>query len=91
MGPNTGFHLTAAPVALWAAGGSLAQPQVNPRRIIVTITDFVPQEHPELHSQMMQAEGEVHMGAGSYQDGNYSAEFMLKEYDRIHTLWVDYH
>jgi hypothetical protein len=28
--PNFGFHLTAAPVALWVAGGSLAQPQVNP-------------------------------------------------------------
>lgn len=29
--PNIGFHLTAAPGARWAAGGSLAQPQVNPR------------------------------------------------------------
>ena len=31
--PNPGFHLTAAPVALWVAGGSLAQPQVNPRSL----------------------------------------------------------
>ena len=29
--PNPGFHLTAAPVAQWAEGGSMAQPQVNPR------------------------------------------------------------
>jgi hypothetical protein len=28
---NHGFHLTAAPVGLWVAGGSLAQPQVNSR------------------------------------------------------------
>ena len=31
--PNRGFHLTAAPVALWVAGGSLTQPQVNPRSL----------------------------------------------------------
>jgi len=31
--PNTGLHLTAAPVALWVAGDSLAQPQVNPRSL----------------------------------------------------------
>jgi ribosomal protein S27E len=28
--PNTRFHLTAAPVALWAAGVTEAQPQVKP-------------------------------------------------------------
>jgi hypothetical protein len=31
-GPNTGFHLTAAPVALWATRVTEAQPQVNPDR-----------------------------------------------------------
>ncbi len=42
--PNTGCRLMVAPVALWAAGGSLAQPPVNLRAL-----DFpLGRQHPDL-------------------------------------------
>ena len=43
-GPNTRFQLTAAPVALWAAGVTEAQPQVKR-----AVQAALPPERPAVH------------------------------------------